>query len=338
MNELILKMKCTKKYKLIEKNKHKYFKLYQLLFVHNQKFRKKQYNEEISDSGLENFKKPIVVEHYVKSNTSLTNNNNSKLSAVNTKTKNDFLSKYNIDLNDSKIITEQMNKENTDTNKKKISIYKKIEFSMKKTRIHSYVFRNRSYYKRIISDKGNENVKNNNSAIKPIINTKLYLKKKTNRTSLDKASLNLTNNRNNKNSINLSLVPKRLSEKVQKEFFYKVRQYRNTNNKNRKLTFNSNILRKNTTDKLSFSFFSHENKQKDIFGNNRQIFNDMKQINRFRQIKKDLFEENIKIKNMMSDFFKGPLYKKYNNKEAILELLKQKNHIRRPGNTFIKIK
>ena len=62
----------------------------------------------------------------------------------------------------------------------------------------------------------------------------------------------------------------------------------------------------------------------------KNTYNDMKQINRFRLMKKELSEERAKINKMMSEFFKHPLYNKFNHKDSILEMLKQKNHINRP--------
>ena len=50
----------------------------------------------------------------------------------------------------------------------------------------------------------------------------------------------------------------------------------------------------------------------------------MNQINRFRHLKKELIEEKIKINNMMSEFFKNPLFIKYNHREILLDISKQK--------------
>ena len=57
--------------------------------------------------------------------------------------------------------------------------------------------------------------------------------------------------------------------------------------------------------------------------------NDMSQRNRFNRMKKDLNEESNKINNMISEFFKGPLYNKFNKKDRI-EDLKLKNQLKRP--------
>ena len=77
-------------------------------------------------------------------------------------------------------------------------------------------------------------------------------------------------------------------------------------------------------------FFYKRNKNKYFFKKelvNKQ-FNDMSQRNRFNKMKKELSEETIKINNMISDFFKNPLYKKFNKKRIVLD--KQKYFYSRP--------
>ena len=49
---------------------------------------------------------------------------------------------------------------------------------------------------------------------------------------------------------------------------------------------------------------------------------------KYSKIKKELSEETIKIKHMVSDFFKNPLYKKFNKTRIILD--KQKYFYSRP--------
>jgi hypothetical protein len=143
----------------------------------------------------------------------------------------------------------------------------------------------------------------------------------------------LINKKGKYNNIKLYLMPKRLSEKLRKEYLNKIKYPNDISNKKKKNTIRNRINNKNTSDILSLSnFYENKNKNKineSLFKKNK-IYNDMKQINRFRQIKKELSEERVKINNMMSEFFKNPLYNKYNHKELLLELLKQKNHIYRP--------
>ena len=60
-----------------------------------------------------------------------------------------------------------------------------------------------------------------------------------------------------------------------------------------------------------------------------KVSNDMNQRNRFNKMKKDLTEEKNKINNMISEFFKGPLFSKFNKTDKI-EDLKLKNSLKRP--------
>ena len=130
-------------------------------------------------------------------------------------------------------------------------------------------------------------------------------------------------------------MPKRLSEKLRKEYLNKIKYPNDISNKKKKNTIRNRINYKNTSDILSLShFYENKNKINESLFKKNKIYNDMKQINRFRQIKKELSEERVKINNMMSEFFKNPLYNKYNHKELLLELLKQKNHINRPRNAL----
>ena len=55
----------------------------------------------------------------------------------------------------------------------------------------------------------------------------------------------------------------------------------------------------------------------------------MSQRNRFNKLKKDLTEEDKKINNMFSQFFKNPLFNKFNKIDRI-EDLRLKNSLKRP--------
>ena len=59
----------------------------------------------------------------------------------------------------------------------------------------------------------------------------------------------------------------------------------------------------------------------------------MSQRNRFNKIKKELNQETIKINNMISEFFKGPLYNKFNKIDKI-EDLKLRNLLKRPRSSL----
>ena len=122
------------------------------------------------------------------------------------------------------------------------------------------------------------------------------------------------------------MVPKNLKYK---NFFRKIL----SNNDLTKQNFsNKNItFTKNKQTYIKFSKLQKNNSVIDykIFKIN-QNFNDMRQINRYRNIKKELIEERVKINNMMSEFFKNPLYNKYNHKDILLDMIRQKNILSRP--------
>ena len=70
-----------------------------------------------------------------------------------------------------------------------------------------------------------------------------------------------------------------------------------------------------------------------FYENIKKESNDMSQRNRFNKIKKELNQETIKINNMISEFFKGPLYNKFNKIDKI-EDLKLRNLLKRPRSSL----
>ena len=78
--------------------------------------------------------------------------------------------------------------------------------------------------------------------------------------------------------------------------------------------------------------FGKKTRNNSCFFENKKVLkisNDMSQRNRFNKMKKDLTEEKNKINNMISEFFKGPLFNKFNKIDKI-EDLKLKNSLKRP--------
>ena len=130
-------------------------------------------------------------------------------------------------------------------------------------------------------------------------------------------------NNNNKNDLNLCLITKRQKHNINNNI-------KNNNKDILKRNMSSNELKNkkkslNLFKKTSFPEFIYNKSFK-----NNINFNDMMQINRFRHCRKELSEERIKINNMMAEFFKNPLFNKYNHKEIILDIYKQKNLLTRP--------
>jgi len=334
-------MKFSKSNKLLVNKENKYFKLYQLLYAHNQKYRKKQINDKNNLNRNSNFffekrnsyknssNKPITIEHYINEDISFTNN--SKFTKLNSKIKDDidFGVYYNGEFTKSRsndnnkyydldnILNEKKNKSRNNN------------FSTKKSKNQSYCLRNHPFYKKIINDsyRGKNNVSHSslNNDINKVI---LYYKNSSNSFS-EKDNYKKIRK---KNTINLYLVPKRIIQKLKFEKYYF--SQKNKNNDNKKGKINNSLKKSNISNKISFNSKGNEKNNNNKYFKNRKRFNDMDQINRFRQIKKDLSEERIKINNMMSEFFKNPLYNKFNHKDTILEIIKQKNHLNRPRSAF----
>jgi hypothetical protein len=111
-------MKCF--YKHILNKDNQYFKLLQLLFDHNQKYRRNQINEEktMGENYSEKyFSKPIIIEHFIKEDTSFSNN--SKISNLNSKFKDEFGNNSNCDFNYSIKNDDKINNANLDENNNK---------------------------------------------------------------------------------------------------------------------------------------------------------------------------------------------------------------------------
>ena len=355
-----MKLPTSKNQQILDKE-NKYFKLYKFLYEQNMRNRKKnakkgniaKYNkinffEENEKFNESKTKKPITVEHYINEEKFFSNKNNLKNFSNRLKDEYDLGIYYNGDYtisrsNDGKSNSNEFyeidNNYNNNINEKNKLIRNYSMIMPKTPKLQFNSLKNNLFNNRI-------NNKNNNY---------IYKRKSLNSSlNYDNNSLSLyyykNNNNNNNNDIlskrkyfsnkkirekrdiNLFLVPKRILNRINdKNIFYI------ENKKLFKNSISSNELSKrNYKDSLTTkrnkkvinkdTIFDHKNK---LFKKENQ-FNDMNQINRFRKIRKDLSEERIKINNMMSEFFKNPLFIKFNHKDIILDINKQKNALNRP--------
>ena len=141
-------------YKHILNKDNQYFKLYQLLFDHNQKYRRNQMNEEKSmgeNYSEKYFNKPIIIEHFIKEDTSFSNN--SKISDLNSKFKDEFRNNSNCELNYSIKNDDKINNAHLDGNNNKINISKELNYSTLKSKNQSSTIKNRYSFSRIINIK-----------------------------------------------------------------------------------------------------------------------------------------------------------------------------------------
>ena len=249
------------------------------------------FNEESS------MEKPIIVEHFIK------NENENELDFIyldNNVKKSLYYSKkyYNLDY--------RLRDRIKDNN------YFSRNNSLKNSRINLYSLISEIYYKKNFNrginsiwkkEKDNFVLDNNDNSHNYFFNNK---------------NINeITKKRNKNNKLNLVLLPKRkynkLSKKVGGIKKNNKREKVSNNESSRKIYQNRHFkFRKGI--RIKSSFFE---------------MNDMSQRNRFNKVKKDLNEESNKINNMISEFFKGPLYNKFNKMDRI-EDLKLKNLLKRP--------
>ena len=357
-----MKLPTSKDQQILNKE-NKYFKLYKFLYEQNMKNRKNnakkgnitKYNKNNFFEENEKFnesktKKPITVEHYINEEKYFSNNNNLKNLNSRLNDEYDLGIYYNGDFtmsgsNDGKSISNELfelDNINNYINEKNKLIRNNSMIMSKTPKMIFNSLKNNSFNKRI----NNKNI-NNYIYKRKSLNSSLnydsnslsfyyYNNNNNNNDILSKTKYNFSNKKiNNKRDINLFLVPKRILNRINdKNIFY-------IENKN----FIKNSVSINELSKRNYkdSLTTKRNKKinKDIiFGHNNKLFkknnefNDMNQINRFRKIKKDLSEERIKINNMMSEFFKNPLFIKYNHKEIILDINKKKNPLNRPKSAF----
>ena len=332
-------MKFTPDNRLLLNKGNKYFKLFKLLFEQNQKNRKKNridknildeinnnYYNESKNYYDNNIKKPITIEHFINEDI-----------FINKKLKEEFdLGIYYNGENTKSISNDGKNSNNKynyldnsnykSRNHSSISIFKKGDFNTNK------LYNNN--YKKIINKRIKTNFfkeKNFSSSLNNDYNNIFFPSNKNyNNNCLTKLkNISLNKKLEKRNSINICLVPKNLRYKT---FIQKSVSSRSSHDVTKQNNSNKNSsLSKYNQNSIKYSKLSKHNNAIDskIFKKNYN-FNDMNQINRFRNIKKNLVEERVKINNMMSEFFKNPLYIKYNRKDILLDLIRQKNILSRP--------
>jgi hypothetical protein len=333
-------MKSARIKKPTGKKENKYIKLFKILHELNQNNRKKIAIED--NCKIDNFvknndknpKRPIMIEHFVKKETGITNFENSNLTnKTNLELVNLFKFDFNQNINQNINNEEKKNKKvydskdihKTNFEKKFGTLNKKLESVFQNSTIKSSCMRSRkniNYRTNINSIYKKQEL---HSSLRPLLNLKDNFNKKINSHS-QKEKLNMKNKRKSQSNLNLLLAPRRFSQKISSDFITKSQKYRNVRIKNRKILLRYTTKNRNTTDKLSISNYLFDNRTNDSISKSIQVFNDMKQINRFRQMRKDLSEERSKINHMMSSLF--PINNQYNHKEAMIEILKKRNSMK----------
>ena len=351
-------MKFSSSYNAILLNKgNKYFKLYKFLFEQNQKNRKKNNRNYSNLSNILFFnesqkcnetkgKKPIIVDHYINEDKYFSNMNNFKKRNTSLKDEYDLGIYYNGDFtisrsNDGKSNNNEIYDFDNNTYEKNIKLRNYSTITPKKTKLEKNCFKNNSFYKRTNNTKDLDNYNYRRKSLNSSLNDdydniSLYYYK-----NLNKLKYNSTNQKyNEKNNINLYLVPKRIKIKkndsnlclINKKKWSRKNisddKFSKDNNRN-----SHNIITSKRKKNKS-SILIHRKKFDNALFKNNKNFNDMNQINRFMNLKKELLEERVKINNMLSEFFKNPLYIKYNHKHIILDIIQQKNKLTRPKSAF----
>ena len=330
-----------------------YYKLFNYILYQENENRKNNIdvkNNEKRNSFIYN-NKPITVEHFIKEDI----HTNNYINETNSKRKKEFdiNEYYNIELTGSKSNEGKSNYnnelnglDNYINNKNNISRNGSIS-SSKNSIKKDLTFHNNNieYFKKKINNKEILNIllkeKNKNYSLNNGDNNKFFFSyNKNNNNTISETKYNFSKKKISKrNCIGFVLAPKRIKNKLNRNKSLIIKNNKNKIKSNisidnipEKKYFLSNFSKKRTIDyspkKLNFS---NDNKfiKNNIFKINKGI-NDMNLKNKFRLLKKELSDEKIKIKNMMSEFFKNSLYKKYNNKDVLIALIKQKNMLNRP--------
>jgi len=325
----------------LQKNS-KYYKLFHyLLYKENEKNKNNikninSFNEKKSNCINDN--KPIKIEHY-KNKDDLNKNINDK------KNKDVDLGKnYNFTFtrsksNDHRSYSHEFNFGTKDKNN--ISRNPSISSTQKIMNIDSFDL---NYYKKFFNNKeifnNLYNQKHKNFSFNHDEESRLFYNfNKTNDNNFITKTRHIKRGMN-KNDFNIILAPKNKKNNIYNKNIFFIHDKKSIHNS----TTSNEIIKENFyIDKLSkdskYDYIFKKDKfpykrKKNFFKRelvNKQ-FNDMSQRNRFNKIKKELSEETIKIKHMVSDFFKNPLYKKFNKTRIILD--KQKYFYSRPKSAF----
>ena len=148
---------------------------------------------------------------------------------------------------------------------------------------------------------------------------------KNNYLFINKNIHDILNKTHYKSKLNLVFFPKRILNN---------RHFNKNNKKEKKKSLSNDGKYYNKINiKLKFKYKNMIKSKSSFYENIKKESNDMSQRNRFNKIKKELNQETIKINNMISEFFKGPLYNKFNKIDKI-EDLKLRNLLKRPRSSL----
>ena len=260
------------------------------------------------------------------------NKRNINLNKYNSHKNNDFI--FNESMKEKPIIVEHfINKEeNNDLdilyqNDKSSNKYKNYisrnSISSKNSKINLSSLISEMYYKKNFN-KGIDSIWKNESKSK--INFCINNEdEKNNYLFINKNIHDILNKTHYKSKLNLVFFPKRILNN---------RHFNKNNKKEKKKSLSNDGKYYNKINiKLKFKYKNMVKSKSSFYENIKKESNDMSQRNRFNKIKKELNQETIKINNMISEFFKGPLYNKFNKIDKI-EDLKLRNLLKRPRSSL----
>ena len=294
--------------KLNMKGKNNNFKLFHYILYQQNKLKKNlgcnsfllnnkpTFNEELIKE------KPIVIEHFINKE----NDNENDLFYFNNKSS--YSKKYyNLDY--------RLKDNNNYMSRNSIS--------SKNSRINLSSLISEMYYKKNFN-KGIDSIWKNESKSK--INFCINNEdEKNNYLFINKNIHDILNKTHYKSKLNLVFFPKRI---LNNRHFNK-----NSKKEKKKSLSNDGKYYNKINIKLKFKYKNMIKSKSSFYENIKKESNDMSQRNRFNKIKKELNQETIKINNMISEFFKGPLYNKFNKIDKI-EDLKLRNLLKRPRSSL----
>ena len=260
------------------------------------------------------------------------NKRNINLNKYNSHKNNDFI--FNESMKEKPIIVEHfINKEENndldilyqnDKNSNKYKNYiSRNSISSKNSKINLSSLISEMYYKKNFN-KGIDSIWKNESKSK--INFCINNEdEKNNYLFINKNIHDILNKTHYKSKLNLVFFPKRIINN---------RHFNKNNKKEKKKSLSNDGKYYNKINiKLKFKYKNMIKSKSSFYENIKKESNDMSQRNRFNKIKKELNQETIKINNMISEFFKGPLYNKFNKIDKI-EDLKLRNLLKRPRSSL----
>ena len=284
-----------------KKEKNEYYILFNYILYQNNKRNKNKnmFNNNIFPKEQMNKEKPIIIEHFIKEE------NDNEI---------DFLNLNNIE---SKSSHDSKKYYNLDFQFKDKNYQKRFSISSKNSRINLSSIINEIYYKKNLNKRVNSACQIENK-----FNFIVSNDDENNNFIFFNKNINEIIKKTKNEKINLVLYPKKKLQKIKN-------RHNVNKKKERNILFKNNDISgaKYKTIKLRFK----KNRSESFFFREP---NDMNQRNRFIKLKKDLNEEANKINNMKSEFFKGPLYNKFNKIDKI-EDLRLKNSLKRPRSVLL---